>query len=65
MQIPHWMFSEYSIHLTIILSAFILTYAKILGKDFFWTIDDLAGIADFSEKWNDKEQKKIDSYNLN
>ena len=65
MQIGYFLLSETSIHLILILSAFLLTYARILGKDFYWVIDDLAGLADFSEKWNDKEQKKIDSYELN
>lgn len=65
MLIPSWIVADSTIHLLIILSAFLLTYAIILGKTYFFCIDDLAGIADFSEKWNDKEQKKIDSYELN
>jgi len=65
MQIYQWLFNPATNHLLIILSAFLLTYATIFDKSYFWTIDDLAGIADFSEKWNDKEQKKIDSYDLN
>lgn len=52
-------------HLTAILFSFFLTYFRILGKDFFWVIDDLEGISRFSERWDDKEQKKIDSYDLN
>lgn len=52
------------IHLSTILILFIITYCRILGKDYYWLIDDLEGIAKFSETWNDKDQKKIDSYEV-
>lgn len=52
------------VHLLIILSAFLLTYIRIFGKDYFVVIDDLEGIQRYAETWNDKEQKKNDSYVL-
>lgn len=59
-------FLDYSlVHLSLILGLFFITYVRLLGKDYFWVIDDLEGIAKFSESWNEKEQKKIDSYDLN
>ena len=54
-----------TINLSIIISLFLITYVRILGKDFYWVIDDLEGIARFSETWNEKEQKVNDSYDLN
>lgn len=65
MHIPQWIYSPATIDILTILSAFFLTYFTILGKTYYWCIDDLQGIASFSETWNDKEQKKIDSYELN
>lgn len=56
-QISQCLLSETAIHLFLILSAFFLTYFRILGKDYFWVIDDLAGIADFSEKWQKLHKK--------
>lgn len=65
MMIPQILYSEFAIQIYSILSLFFITYFRILGKDYFWVIDDLEGIARFSEKWDDKNQKKIDSYELN
>ena len=65
MQILQWNIPLEAIHLAAIISLFLITYIRILGKDYFWVIDDLEGIARFSERWNEKEQKKIDSYDLN
>ena len=53
------------IHLVIILSAFLITFFRILGKDYFWVIDDLDGVASYSDKWNEKEQKVIDTREIN
>lgn len=57
-----WILEPSVVHLAIILSAFFITYARIFGKDFFWVIDDLDGIAKYSETWSEAEQRKIDSY---
>jgi hypothetical protein len=61
-----------SIHISIILISFFITFFRILGKDFFWCIDDIEGISRFSERWvveKDKDGKvtkeqKIDSYDV-
>ena len=61
------------LHVLIILSSFLFTFIRILGKDFYWVIDDLEGIARFSESWQSeevkdgkvvREEKKIDSYDV-
>lgn len=65
MTIPQWLLSVETQHLATILALFLLTYIRIFGKDYYWVIDDLDGLARYSEKWDDKEQKKIDSYELN
>ena len=57
MIIPHFLYDPAIINLAIIISLFILTYIRILGKDFYWVIDDLEGIARFSETWR-KEIKR-------
>ena len=65
MTIPQWLLSTPTLHLASIISLFLITYFRILGKDYFWCIDDLEGIAKFSQTWNEKEQKINDSYDLN
>lgn len=60
-------------HLVCIIGAFLLTFSRILGKDYFWVIDDLDGIARFSERWQGENkdaagkiipETKIDSYEI-
>ena len=50
------------LHLSIILLTFIITFCRVLGKDFFWVIDDLDGIARFSDRWDEGKKEKIDTY---
>lgn len=60
------------VRLFIIYGAFAATFFRILGKDYFWVIDDIDGIARFSERWiQDKDAKgeiikeyKQDSYEI-
>lgn len=59
-------------HLLYICSLFILTYARILGKDYFWVIDDLDGLARYGEHWSPEKrdaagniteaERKVESY---
>jgi hypothetical protein len=50
-------------HVVTIISLFFLTFARLLGKDYFWVIDDLDGIAKFSERLDGRKQK-VDSYEV-
>lgn len=59
-------------HLILIFLTFFLTYCRVLGKDFSWVIDDIEGIARFSEQLEVKKDekgivqsvKKIDDYEI-
>lgn len=72
MQIPQWIFNESTLHLSAILSLFFVTFCRVLGKDFFWVIDDIEGIARFSDRWTQEKDKdgkitkefKVDSYEI-
>jgi len=65
MTILHYLYTNTAfLHLSIILSVFILTYCRVLGKDFYWCIDDIEGIARFSETLDEKTKVKIDSYEV-
>ena len=57
------LFNPATYHLIAILSLFILTFSRLLSKEYFWVIDDLEGIARFSERL-DGNKKKIDSYEV-
>ena len=64
MMICHYFFPVWSFHISTILFCFFITYIRILGKDYFVVIDDIEGIKRFDETWDDKNQKKIDSYEV-
>lgn len=61
MEIIHTVISHISkppiSHILTILTVFLLTYIRILGKKYFWVIDDLEGLTRFSETFQ-KEHKK-------
>lgn len=74
-----FLYPPYS-HLLIIFAVFFVTYCRILGKDYFWCIDDIDGVARFSEQWigeHEEErmvngvktkvlvaERKVDSYEI-
>lgn len=49
-------------HIFLIIIVPLITYLRLFGKDYFWVIDDLEGIARFSEVYNPQTEEKIDSY---
>jgi len=61
------LFNPASYSLVTIISLFFLTFARLLSKEYFWVIDDLEGIARFSETLKKKPDgtfEKIDSYEV-
>lgn len=59
-------------HLSIIIGLFLATFWRILGPAYSWVIDDIEGIARFSERWVQEKdptgkiikESKVDSYDI-